>query len=89
MAAAREAADADDQTDVELSPEEWRAWEVFDAMWSNWRVIAGFSKVQFQGLDYSAVEAVMRMLGIKHKHQRATFSMIRILEDEARKWRNK
>lgn len=88
MAAARAAAVVDEPKDVELSPDEWRAWEVFDAMWTNWRVISGF-RVYFQGVDYTALEAVMRMHNVPKKHRRSTFQMVRIMEDEARKWRNK
>jgi len=89
MAAARAAAIADEPADVELSPDEWRAWEVFDSMWTNWRVIAGLSNVHYQGIDYAALEAVMRFHNVPKKHMRATFWMVRIMEDEARKWRNK
>lgn len=77
------------QGDHELSPREWRAWEVFDACWTNWRVIAGLGDVYWQGLDYAAVDVAMRMVGVSKKHWRDVFWMVRVLEDEARVWRNK
>lgn len=75
--------------DCELSPREWQAWEVFDAVSSNWRAIAGLGGLYWQGLDYPSAETAMRLLGVPTKRWRDVFWMVRVLEDEERTWRNK
>ena len=87
--AARPVADEDESEDIELSPTEWRAWEVFHACWSNWRLVVGLGVMRYQGLDYVSVEAAMRMLGVPQKHHRTTFILVRSMESEARKWLNR
>lgn len=52
-------------------------------------MIAGFTQVFYEGIDYSSLLAVMDMHGIKPKKRRAVLMHVRILEDEARKLRNK
>ncbi|XNS32350.1 DUF1799 domain-containing protein [Halomonas cupida] len=43
-------------------PEHWRALQVFLDCGTQWRLMpVGMGGVFFQGLDYSALEAVMRM----------------------------
>lgn len=45
-------------------PEHWDALQVFLACGTQWRTIAGMSGVIYQGLDYGAVESVIRLRGI-------------------------
>lgn len=75
--------------DYELPPDQFDAWQVFDSMWTQWRTTAGFSRVVFHGLDYIALEAVMRMRGIEADEQKSVFQMCRVMEDEAIRLRNK
>lgn len=49
---------------VDLWPEHIEAWNVFAACSTQWRIIAGPSSLFQQGLDYIAVESVMRMRGV-------------------------
>jgi len=79
----------DQDEDLELSVDLWPAWECFLATWTQWRVIAGFTQVFYEGIDYASLLAVMDMHGIKPKKRRAVLMQVRILEDEARKLRNK
>lgn len=37
---------------------------MFLACRTQWRVIAGMGGVQYQGLDYAALESIMRMKGV-------------------------
>lgn len=74
--------------DFELPPEQWRAWEVFTACERNWRVLIGIGLVHYDGIDASAMQSVMHMLSVKPKHRRNVFWMVRVLEDEARKFLN-
>lgn len=62
-------------------PENLTAVRVFDAMSTQWRV--GGTAVL--GLEYAALPAVMRLLGVARSVQADTFECVRILEDEAMK----
>ncbi|WOI46968.1 DUF1799 domain-containing protein [Acidovorax sp. BLS4] len=74
---------------VELSPREWRAWEVFGAVRTNWRIVATWGAVHYEGIDYGSLQAAMQMLGTPQKRRSEVFWMVRVMEDEARKWLNK
>lgn len=41
-------------------PEHWHAVQTFRAMGTQWRAVAGFSRVLWLGLDYSALRLVER-----------------------------
>ena len=74
--------------DVELTAEQWDAWQAFLGTLRQWRVIAGMGGVVFDGIDNACLESTLRMLQIKSKHWPRVFWQIRVLEDEARKLRN-
>ncbi|MEO8120465.1 MAG: DUF1799 domain-containing protein [Rhodoferax sp.] len=78
-----------DVGDYELGPQQWAAWEVFLSCETQWRISVGFSDVRYEGLEYSSMESVVRMLGIKRKHQRDLLWMVRVMEGEALRWFNK
>ncbi|OGT57914.1 MAG: hypothetical protein A3E01_05425 [Gammaproteobacteria bacterium RIFCSPHIGHO2_12_FULL_63_22] len=80
--------EAEQAGDFELPPEQWRAWEVFTACERNWRVLIGIGLVHYDGIDNTAMQSAMHMLGVKRKHQRNVFWMVRVLEGEARKFLN-
>jgi hypothetical protein len=46
---------------VDIWPEHVTAWNVFAACSTQWRIIAGPASLFQQGLEYTAVESVMRM----------------------------
>lgn len=58
--AAKESAD-----EPELWTEQAEAFRVFAACQTQWRIVAGMSGAAYQGLDYGAVESVMRMHAIE------------------------
>ena len=77
------------QGDYELPPELWDAWRCFVHTWHQWRVVAGFAAVWYEGIDQAALLACMEMLEIKRKHRERVFQQVLILERAARELRNK
>lgn len=73
--------DLDDGSKAEIWPENMPAVMAFDAMGTQWRV----SHCGATGLDYSALPAVLRLLGIARAQWSDVFDALRILEDEAMK----
>lgn len=69
--------------DFELWPRHQQAWEVFLDSGRQWRVIAGMGGVFFQGLEATAVETSMRILGVPRKDRRQVRAEVQVLEDEA------
>ena len=78
-----------DSGDVELSADEWQAWEVFRACETNWRVLIGIGLVHYEGIEYASLAAVMDMLAVPKKRRRDVFWMVRVLEGEAARWINR
>lgn len=65
-----------EEEDFYLLPENHKAWELFCACSTQWRVgMAGPT-----GLDYPAVESVMRIFCVKQKHQKDLLWRIQHLE---------
>ncbi|WP_157957095.1 DUF1799 domain-containing protein [Salinicola salarius] len=50
-------------------PEHWDALQVFLSCGSQWRTIVTGKSIIYQGLDYGAVEAVIRLRGIAEPWQ--------------------
>lgn len=75
--------------DVELSPEDWRAWRVYVACRRAWRIVTGLGGIWYEGIDPSAVLSTLQMLRITPKHWPDLHYRLAILEDEARKHLNK
>ncbi len=81
----------DDGDDVEeeeepvfyVWPENVQAVELFCVLANQWRVVAGFTQMRFLGLDYVAMEAVMRMRGVKRSDQARLLAELRVMEDAA------
>ena len=61
-----------------LWPEQVTAWNVFAACSTQWRVIAGQAAVIHQGIDYAALESVMRMHAVGDTL--TVFSQVRSIE---------
>lgn len=58
----------------------WRTFSLFHSLTTQWRV-GGMGSAT--GLDYSAIPAVAKMLGIKNKELKAMFPDIQVMENEA------
>jgi len=70
--------EAEEETDYRVLPENWEAVQVFIRCATQWRY-AGMAG-QPTGLDYPALESVMRMRGVDDLAD--TFDRIRIMEGE-------
>lgn len=75
--------------DVELSPEEWAAWQIFLDTLRDWNLVAGIGGVWFEGVKVPAIESAMNLRRIKPRERLKVWSMVKVLEDEARLVRNK
>lgn len=75
--------------DIELLPDDWRAWQVFMACRRSWRVIVGFASAYYDGIDLPAVVAAAKLLGIKRKQWPDMLWRVSIMESEARVFLNK
>lgn len=84
-----QASPEDDAEDVELGPEDWRAWRVYLACRRAWRIVSGMGGAWYQGIDPAAVLASLQILRIKPKHWPDVQWRVAILEDEARLHLNK
>lgn len=73
------AEDVADNSEVEVWPENWKPFQVFAAMTTQWRTGANGPT----GLDYKVLTDVEERLGIKKKHKQYTFVAIREMEREA------
>lgn len=63
---------------LRVHPENWKAFEIFDACHTQWRLVVGMGGVVYQGLDYSSVTAVIQAFSVKD--HRKIFNQIRALE---------
>ncbi len=71
----------DDLDDAEIWPENLLAVNVFIAMATQWRAGMGGPI----GLDYNALPAVMRLVGVPRAQWTETFESLRVMEAEAMK----
>lgn len=71
------AADLDDT--VEVLPDIWPAFALFNGLSTQWRVGVGGPT----GLDYGVVREVAAILGIKKKHITTIFPDLQVMEAEA------
>lgn len=64
---------------MEVWPDAWPAFRLFDALGTQWRLGPGGPS----GLDYTAIPAAASMLGIKRRELAEIFPDLRIMEHEA------
>lgn len=65
--------------EVEVWPDVWLGFCLFEALGTQWRLGQGGPS----GLDYTAIPAVASMLGIKRHELTEIFPDLRIMEHEA------
>lgn len=65
----------------EVLPENWTSLCTFLACETQWRVAATMASVLWLGLDYQAVDVVLRRLGIEASD--AVFADLQVMEDAA------
>lgn len=73
--------------DFEVWPENWQVVEVFYALTTQWRVSLGWRGKVYQGLDYTAVESVLRMLKVRNRAE--VLSGLMVMEGAALKVLNR
>lgn len=71
----------------QVFPENWEAVNVFLALATQWRMVGvatfGAARIVQTGIDYVALEPVMRLMGIKRSRRAQIFARIRLMEDAA------
>ncbi|WP_175474732.1 DUF1799 domain-containing protein [Vreelandella subterranea] len=63
---------------VEVWPDHLEALDIFQACSSQWRIVSGIAGAFYQGLDYTALEAVMRMSHVDSSGE--LLSQVRMIE---------
>ncbi|KWH57882.1 DUF1799 domain-containing protein [Burkholderia cepacia] len=75
------------QRDFEVLPPNWTAVQLFVALTTQWRCVGLGTMTRSQivrtGIDYVAVEPVMRVMGIKRRRQREAFEQLQVMEQAA------
>lgn len=66
---------------LDVWPENVEAVELFFAVQTQWRLVAGFGTVIYHGLDYTAVEAAMRMRRTRDRAR--LFAQLQVMEAAA------
>lgn len=69
--------------DCLVEKDNWQTLEVFLAMSTQWRIIAGMSGATYQGLEYSALREVWNGLRIPQKERPDIFQGLRAMESAA------
>lgn len=80
----REEAKADQPDTFGVLAENWKSFQVFDALGDQWRIVAGFSGAHFQGIDYKALPIVEKRMGVKKRNRARIFNDLRIMAAEAK-----
>lgn len=62
--------------------------QLFVALGSQWRVIAGMAGIVYQGLNYEAVQSTLSMMGIKRKKWPELLDGLQVMEAAALKVMN-
>lgn len=75
--------DDSDEERIPLAPHLLPVVKLFSGLRSQWRTAAGMGGLVFTGLDYSAVEPVMRMTRCAPKNPERMFEHLRTMEMEA------
>ncbi|HAF00383.1 MAG TPA: hypothetical protein DCG63_03725 [Methylophilaceae bacterium] len=69
--------------EFQIYPENWQTFDVFWRVKHQWHIVAGFSGIYYQGLNYSAIESVLRLLKIQETEE--IFNGLQIMEAAAKK----
>ncbi|KXK67903.1 hypothetical protein BC89_28595 [Pseudomonas monteilii] len=65
--------------DVEVWPDAWSAFCLFEALNTQWRLGPGGPS----GLDYTAIPGTAKMIGLKRCELSEAFNDLRVMENEA------
>ncbi|WP_371856919.1 DUF1799 domain-containing protein [Pseudomonas sp. R9(2017)] len=65
--------------DVEVWPDAWPAFCLFEALGTQWRLGPGGPS----GLDYAAIPSTAKMISLKRRELPEAFNDLRVMENEA------
>lgn len=68
-----------EEDDVEIWPDNWPVFRLFNALGTQWRTGAGGAT----GLDYSVIREVAALIGIKKRQIPELFPDLQVMEAEA------
>ncbi|MDR2451000.1 MAG: DUF1799 domain-containing protein [Candidatus Accumulibacter sp.] len=69
---------------TEVYAHNWPAFEVWSAVWRQWKWLGGgFAAPVRIGLDWTQVEAVMRMKGMRKRTRARVMNALGVMEDAA------
>lgn len=68
---------------LDIHPDNEVLVAAFLALQTQWRVVLGFKRVIYQGIDYGAIPPVLALLGIPHRERNEAFAAIRVMESTA------
>ena len=57
---------------------------MFDALGTQWRIVAGLGGAYYEGIDYSVLPIVEERMGVKRKARARIFNDLRVMESEAK-----
>lgn len=69
--------------DFEVHEDNWEAVNLFIDLGTQWRVVGTFGGKAFLGLDYTAVDAVLRLRRVHVSRRASLFEDLRTMEDAA------
>ncbi|WP_419186872.1 DUF1799 domain-containing protein [Pseudomonas putida] len=65
--------------DVEVWPDAWPVFCLFEALGTQWRLGPGGPS----GLDYTAIPGTAKIIGLKYRELSEAFNDLRVMENEA------
>lgn len=74
--------------DFELWPQHERAWWLYRACETQWRLVVGMAGAYWIGLDMPGVEVIRKAHGISDEDWPYVLSQLQVLERETKKLRN-
>lgn len=76
-------------SNFDLWPEHAKAWDVYLGCRTQWVKTVWPTGMVWEGLDYSAVDVVMRRYKVPAEREEDVFLQLQVLEDETLRIRNK
>lgn len=74
--------------DYELWPQHARAWQLFVASATQWRLVMGMNGAYWMGLEMPGVDVIRKAHGISDQDWSEVLNQLQVLEREAKRLRN-
>lgn len=72
-----------DLEEVDVWPENWKAWTLFCRVSTQWRIVSGLAGAGYTGLDYPAVYPLLDQIAIDKQEWMELFEDVQVLESAA------